>query len=92
LTFTSQSYDWLVVNQAGTHAQFKGRGLVNGKPDANGNAYRFRLWAEDGSSTHGADTFRIRIWWEDDAGVHDVYDNGAAQPTGPGNIVVHKGK
>ena len=88
LAFSSQSYDWLVVNQAGTNAQFKGRGLINGAADPNGNAYKFMLWAVDGSP----DTFRIRIWWEDAAGEHAVYDNGTAQAIGAGNIVVHTGK
>jgi hypothetical protein len=88
LAFSSQSYGWLVVNQAGTNAQFKGSGLINGAADPNGNAYRFMLWAGDGSP----DTFRMRIWWEDAAGEHDVYDNGVAQAIGAGNIVVHTGK
>ena len=86
--FRSQSYEWLVVNQAGTNAQFKGSGLINGAADANGNAYKFMLWAGDASP----DTFRIRIWWEDAAGEHDVYDNGTAQAIGAGNIVMHTGK
>jgi len=88
LAFSSGSYDWLVVNQAGLNAQFKGSGLINGNPDPNGNAYKFMLWAGDGSP----DTFRIRIWSEDAAGEHDVYDNSTAQAIGAGNIVVHTGK
>ncbi len=88
LEFHSTAYEWLVVNQAGTNAQFKGNGLINGALDPNGNAYKFMLWAGDGSP----DTFRIRIWWEDAYGEHDVYDNGAVQPIGGGNIVVHTGK
>jgi hypothetical protein len=94
--FYSDSYEWLVVNQAGTNAQFKGSGTVNGTLDPNGNAYKFMLWAGDGSP----DMFRIRIWWEDsDAVEQDVYDNGFegspfenGQPVSAGNIVVHKGK
>jgi len=88
LTFSSQSYEWLVVNKAGMNAQFKGTGLINGALDSNGNAYKFMLWAGDGS----LDTFRIRIWWEDASGEHDVYDNSIAQAIGAGNIVVHTGK
>jgi hypothetical protein len=88
MAFSSQSYEWLVVNKAGTNAQFKGSGWVNGAPDTNGNPYKFMLWASDGSP----DTFRIRIWWEDDAGEHDVYDNGVDQAIGGGNIVVHTSK
>ena len=86
--FYSTAYEWLVVNQGGTNAQFKGSGTVNGALDPNGNAYKFMLWVGDGSP----DTFRIRIWWEDAAGEHDVYDNGVAQVIGGGNIVVHTGK
>ncbi len=85
LVFYSQTYEWLVVNQGGTSAQFKGSGLINGTPDPNGNAYKFMLWAGDGTS----DTFRIRIWWEDVAGEHAVYDNGTDQAIGGGNIVIH---
>ena len=85
LAFASQSYEWLVVNQGGTNAQFKGNGLINGMPDPNGYAYKFMLWASDGLT----DAFRIRIWWEDAAGEHDVYDNGTNLAIGGGNIVVH---
>jgi hypothetical protein len=31
LNFHSSSYEWLVVNQAGTNAQFKGSGTINGQ-------------------------------------------------------------
>lgn len=86
--FYSTAYEWLVVNQAGTNAQFKGTGMVNGTLDPNGNAYKFMLWASDGSP----DTFRIQIWWEDAAGEHYVYDNGLDQTLGGGNIVVHISK
>jgi hypothetical protein len=86
LNFHSSSYDWLVVNQNDTNAQFKGSGMVNGGLDPNGNAYRFMVWAGDSDE----DTFRIRIWWEEaDGGEHDVYDNGVEQVIGGGNIVVH---
>jgi hypothetical protein len=78
LNFSSTSYDWLVVNQGGTNAQFKGYGTINGT----GN-YGFMLWAGDGSP----DTFRIKIW---DANEVVVYDNGTDQPIGGGSIVVHK--
>ena len=88
LEFSSTSYEWLVVNQAATNAQFKGSGFINGAADPNGNAYQFMLWAGDGSP----DTFRMRIWWEDTAGEHDVYDNGTAQAIAAGNIVVHAKK
>jgi hypothetical protein len=87
--FYSTAYEWLVVNQNGANAQFKGSGLINGALDPNGNAYKFMLWASDGSSTDSADTFRIRIWWEDAAGEHVVYDNGTDQAIGGGSIVIH---
>jgi hypothetical protein len=88
LVFYSETYEWLVVNQGGTNAQFKGSGLINGSMDPNGNAYKFMVWAGDSSP----DTFHIRIWWEDADGEHDVYDNGVDQPIGAGNIVIHTGK
>jgi hypothetical protein len=89
IQFASSAYEWLVVNQAGKNAQFKGKGLINGAPDLNGNPYKFMLWAGDGTGAGGADAFRIRIWWEDAAGEHDVYDNGTDQAIDGGNIVVH---
>jgi hypothetical protein len=90
LAFASQSYEWLVVNQGGTNAQFKGSGLISGELDPEGNAYKFMIWAGDGNSTDASDTLRIRIWWEDSTGAeHDVYDNGGDQAIGGGNIVVH---
>jgi len=88
MAFASQSYEWLLVNQGGSNAQFKGSGLVNGAPDPNGNAYKFMLWVGDGSP----DTFRIRIWYEADGVETVVYDNGTDQAIGGGNIVVHDGK
>ena len=86
--FYSTSYDWLVVSKDKVTAQFKGSGMVNGALDPNGKAYKFMLWAGDGTP----DTFRIKIWWEDEAGEHVVYDNGFDQAIGGGNIVVHTGK
>jgi hypothetical protein len=82
LNFHSDTYEWLVVNQYGTNAQFKGSGTINGE-----GYYKFMLWAGDGDP----DTFRIRIWTEDEAtGVEtDVYDNGSEQAIGGGSIVVH---
>jgi hypothetical protein len=81
LKFHSSSYQWLVVNQAGTNAQFKGSGTINGAGD-----YKFMLWAGDDSP----DTFRIKIWTEDEAGNEAVvYDNVGDQEIGGGSIVVH---
>jgi hypothetical protein len=82
LNFHSDSYEWLVVNQGGTNAQFKGSGTINGA-----GGYKFMLWAGD----KDPDTFRIKIWVgeeEDDP----VYDNGSDQRIGGGSIVIHKGK
>jgi hypothetical protein len=95
LNFHSESYQWLIVNQGGANAQFKGEGTINGALDDNGNYYKFMLWAGDGDP----DTFRIRIWWEDSDDVeYDIYDNGfdgsgyeTGQPIN-GSIVIHKGK
>jgi len=79
LNFHSTSYQWLVVNQNYTNAQFKGYGTINGE----GN-YGFMIWAGDGSP----DTFRIKIWDAGDETV--VYDNSVNQSIGGGSIVVHK--
>jgi parallel beta-helix repeat protein len=79
LNFHSISYDWLVVNQNGSNAQFKGSGTINSA----GN-YKFMLWAGDGAP----DTFRIKIW-EENGGEVVVYDNGFNQSIGGGSIVVH---
>ena len=87
-SFVSDTYEWLVVNQAGANAQFKGSGTVNGGLDPNGQAYKFMIWATDGEP----DTLRIKIWWEAGGVETDVYDNGAEQAIGAGNIVVHKDK
>ncbi|MEA3225806.1 MAG: hypothetical protein U9Q07_07625, partial [Planctomycetota bacterium] len=84
LNFHSSSYQWLVVNQAGSNAQFKGSGTINSEGD-----YKFMLWAGDGEP----DTFRIKIWEEIVEGVELVYyDNSVGQPIGGGSIIVHKGK
>lgn len=82
LDFHSSSYEWLVVNQGGANAQFRGAGTVNGA-----GQFRFMLWAGDGD----ADTFRIRIWSEDEAtgAETDLYDNGFQQEIGGGSIVIH---
>jgi hypothetical protein len=88
LSFYSEAYEWLVVNQGGTNAQFKGSGTVNGALDPNGNPFKFMIWATDGSP----DKLRIRIWWEADGIETDVYDNGVEQAIGAGNIVVHTSK
>jgi len=88
-SFHSETYDWLVV--AGkTKAQFKGSGTVNDGLAPNGNPYKFMIWAGDGAASGGPDTFRIKIWWEDNGAVENViYDNGAEQAIGGGNIVIH---
>ncbi|HNS53102.1 MAG TPA: PKD domain-containing protein [Anaerolineae bacterium] len=84
-SFHSETYEWLVVNQGGQNAQFKGSGTVNGGLDPNGNEFKFMIWATDGSP----DTLRIRIWWEASGAETDVYDNGVQQAIGGGSIVVH---
>jgi parallel beta-helix repeat protein len=85
LNFHSTSYNWLVVNQGGTNAQFFGDGTINGASPPNGQNYKFMIWAGD----HSPDTFRIKIWYEDGSGEHVVYDNGVQQAIGGGSIVVH---
>jgi hypothetical protein len=81
LDFASSSYGWLVVNQGGTNAQFKGSGTINGA-----GTYPFMLWAGDGA----LDSFRIKIWEELDGVETVIYDNGVEQPIGGGSIIVHK--
>ncbi|MFC2026262.1 hypothetical protein ACFLUC_03605 [Chloroflexota bacterium] len=81
LNFHSTNYEWLVVNQNGTRAQFKGIGTINGEGE-----YKFMLRAGDNEP----DTFHIKIWWEDnDEDENVVYDNESDQAIGGGNIVVH---
>ena len=85
INFHSSAYDWLLVNQAGTNAQFKGFGTINGA----GN-YSFMLWAGDGDTDTNPstlDTFRIKIW--DTATNQVVYDNQADTAISGGNIIVH---
>ena len=85
LNFHSDSYQWLVVTGA-NFARFKGDGTINGENDANGNAYKFMIWAGDDTP----DTFRIKIWSEDDEGNEtNVYDNGFDQEISGGQIVIH---
>lgn len=89
-TFRGSELQWLVVNRAGTNAQFKGEGTVNGGNAPDGEPYRFMIWAGDGERAGTSDAFRIRVCYEDAGDVeHVVYDNGALQPIGGGSIVVH---
>jgi VCBS repeat-containing protein len=85
MNFRSTVYDWLVI--AGTRAQFKGTGTINGIGE-----YAFIITVIDGSP----DMFRIKIW--DKLTGMIVYDNqlGAADSDDPttaideGSIVIHK--
>jgi DNA/RNA endonuclease G (NUC1) len=74
--FTSTSYAWLVVS--GSTAQYSGLGTVNGA-----GSYGFEATVVDGSP----DAFRIRIW--DTVTNAVIYDNGAPQTLGGGNVTVH---
>ena len=85
LDFRSTSYDWLVINQSGTSAQFKGQGTINGGLAPNGEPYQFMVWVGDGAP----DTYRIKIWYVDGANTPIVYDNGVLQPIGAGSIQIH---
>ena len=88
--FESTAYEWLVVNQDGTNAQFRGEGLVNGSL-AKTDYYQFMIWAGQGTGEDGQDTFRIRIWYElEDGSEVAVYDNGFDQPISSGRIQVQK--
>ncbi|MDX1409086.1 MAG: Ig-like domain-containing protein, partial [Saprospiraceae bacterium] len=74
LNFLSEDYDWLVVNQGGANAQFKGTGAINGAPAPTGEAYKFMIWASDRDPGE-TDTLRIKIWYED-GGEIIIYENG----------------
>lgn len=87
--FYSDTYEWLVVNNGGANAQFKGEGTVNGNLDSNQNAYKFMIWAGDDSPD---DTFQIKIWSELDRVETVVYDNGFAQQLAGGKIIIHASK
>ena len=80
MNFLSSSFEWLVVNQAGTTAQFKGTGTVNGQ-----GSYSFNIWVTDNGNA--GDTFRIQITNNNDGAT--VYDNGVEQALGGGSIVIH---
>jgi hypothetical protein len=90
LNFSSTSYDWMVI--AGTKAQYKGSGTINGSGD-----YFFMLTAIDGDlkSKGSPDTFRIKIW--DKTTLAVIYDNQMSpddtiDPTttlGGGSIQIH---
>jgi hypothetical protein len=80
MSFYSNNYNWLVVNQDGMGAQLKGSGTINGK----GN-YQFMLYTAKGTP----DTFHIKIWLEENGGNNIIYDNGADQPVDGGNIEIH---
>ena len=75
--FRSTTYDFLLVNQGGNNAQFKGTGTVNGVA-----GYSFMVWATDSSP----DNFRIKIW--DSTTGATVYDNGSDGQV-QGSIVIH---
>ena len=80
LDFESTAYQWLVVNQNGTNAQFKGTGTINGT-----GTYTFMIRATDNGSS--GDTFRIQI--TDSTTNATVYDNSVQQVIGGGSIIVH---
>jgi hypothetical protein len=94
LNFHSASYQWLVV--AGTRAQYKGTGTINGA-----GSYGFMLTAIDGQARggDGVDRFRMKIWDMDD-GDRIVYDNELGRLDGAdpstalsgGSIVIHAKK
>lgn len=79
LNFHSASYDWMVVTNGGTTAQYKGVGTINGT-----GVYRFMLWAKDGVP----DKFRIKIWEEVGEEEIAIYDNGFDQPIQGGSIMI----
>jgi hypothetical protein len=83
--FFGDSYDFLVINAAGTLAQFRGTGTVNGS-----GQYQFMVWMTDGA----VDTFRMKVWNASTGDViYDTQPNASdgAMPTTVlnGSIVIH---
>jgi len=87
-SFHSTQYDFLIVNQNGTNAQYKGTGAVNGA-----SGYTFMLWAKDPSPDESPDQ---DLDDRDQRAV--VYDNllgganGQVQAIANGSIVIHTPK
>jgi PKD domain len=84
--FRSTSYDWLVV--AGSKAQYRGEGTVNGAA-----GYGFLMTAYDGSP----DRLRLKVWdashavvYDNRPGASDDVDAADPQALGGGSIVVHR--
>lgn len=73
LRFTSTFYQWLVV--AGSRAQFKGEGTIDGVPDEFG----FTVDSIDGDlkGKSDPDRFRIKLWHKTTGTI--VYDNQIGQ-------------
>src|SRR5262249_10274132 len=90
--FHSTIYDWLVV--AGSLAQYKGSGTING-----GGDYGFMLTAADSNIQGGpaVDGFRIKIYnkstnaviYDNKVGLDDTMSNQNTQAVSGGSIVVH---
>jgi len=88
--FSSTSYEWLVV--AGSRAQYKGEGMVNGA-----GRYGFLLTAIDGnvSGGGGTDRLRLKVWdlatgalvYDNQAGASD--DSDVSTSLGGGSVVIH---
>src|SRR6185369_8866245 len=80
--FKSTSYEWLVI--AGSKAQYKGSGTINGSGD-----YFFMLTATDGDlkAKGSPDYFRMKIWNKTTLEV--IYDNqiGASDTLDPTTVL-----
>lgn len=83
--FASTSYQWLVV--AGSKAQYKGTGAVNGS-----GGYGFMLTAYD-----SPDRLRLKVWdssgeivYDNARGSSDDIDGASPQAIGGGSIVIHR--
>ncbi len=92
LSFSSVTYDWLVVGSS--RAQFKGAGAIQGRP----GQYGFLLTAIDGDIAGGGgiDKLRMKIWNKSDGAVvydnkmNELEDSDASTELGGGNIKIHK--
>jgi cysteine-rich repeat protein len=99
MNFHSSDFEWLVI--AGSKAQLKGTGTINGEGE-----YKFLITMIDGDlkGGDGIDKFRIKIWEEDEITAEEIiiYDNGLGdaddeEPStlteiGGGAIVIHTKK
>ncbi|MCK3683234.1 PKD domain-containing protein [Maribellus sp. YY47] len=93
LNFKSTDYEWLII--AGSKAQYKGSGTINGSGD-----FGFMLSAIDADLAENTETdlFRIKIWdknngdavvYDNQCGADDYADLDQTTSIAGGSIVIH---